>query len=111
VTLRESLIAFGAGIDEGKDSLSMAAQCGDEVVKAPGELSMICYVTCPDITKAVTPDLKCPGGATTKLLYIDLGNGRARLGGSCITQVYNQICDISPDVEDFVMFKKALETT
>jgi phosphoribosylformylglycinamidine synthase len=109
--LRESLITFGAGIDGGKDSLSMAAQCGDEVVKAPGELSMTCYVTCPDITKTVTPDLKCPGGATTKLLYIDLGNGKARLGGSCIAQVYNQIGDISPDVEDFVMFKKAFETT
>lgn len=109
--LRESLITFGAGIDGGKDSLSMAAQCGDEVVKAPGELSMTCYVTCPDITKTVTPDLKCPAGATTKLLYVDLGNGKARLGGSCIAQVYNQIGDVSPDVEDFVMFKKAFETT
>jgi len=72
---------------------------------------MTCHVTCPDITKTVTPDLKCPGGATTKLLCIDLGNGKGRMGGSCIAQVYNQIGDISPDVEDFVMFKKSFEAT
>lgn len=109
--LRDSLIAIGAGIDGGKDSLSMAAQCGDEVVKAPGELTMTNYVTCPDITKTVTPDLKCPNGSTTKILYIDLGNGKARLGGSSIAQVYNQIGDESPDIEDWAMFKSAFETT
>lgn len=109
--LREFLIALGAGIDGGKDSLSMAAQCGDEVVKAPGELTMTCYVTCPDVTKTVTPDLKCPGRSTTTLLYIDLGNGKARLGGSSTAQVYNQLGNESPDIEDFSMFKKAFETT
>ena len=109
--LRDSLITLGAGIDGGKDSLSMAAQCGDEVVKAPGELTLTCYVTCPDVTKTVTPDLKCPGGSTTTLLYIDLGNGKARLGGSSVAQVYKQLGDESPDIEDFTMFKKAFETT
>mmetsp|Transcript_1954 Transcript_1954/g.2633 ORF Transcript_1954/g.2633 Transcript_1954/m.2633 type:complete len:1318 (-) Transcript_1954:1092-5045(-) len=109
--LRDSLILLGAGIDGGKDSLSMAAQCGDEVVKAPGELTLTCYVTCPDVTKTVTPDLKCPGGSTTKVLYIDLGNGKARLGGSSIAQVYNQLGDESPDIEDFTILKKAFETT
>lgn len=109
--LRDSLITLGAGIDGGKDSLSMAAQCGDEVVKAPGELTLTCYVTCPDVTKTVTPDLKCPGGSTTTLLYIDLGNGKARLGGSSLAQVYKQLGDESPDIEDFTMIKKAFETT
>ena len=109
--LRDSLITLGAGIDGGKDSLSMAAQCGDEVVKAPGELTMTCYVTCPDITKTVTPDLKCPGGSTTTLLYVDIGNGKARLGGSSTAQVYNQLGDKSPDIEDFNLVKNAFETT
>ncbi len=109
--LRNSLIELGAGIDGGKDSLSMAAQCGDEVVKAPGELTMTNYVTCPDVTKTVTPDLKCPGGSKTKILYVDLGNGKARLGGSALAQVYNQIGNESPDIEDFAMFKKAFEVT
>lgn len=109
--LRDSLMVLGAGIDGGKDSLSMAAQCGDEVVKAPGELTMTCYVTCPDVTKTITPDLKCPGGSTTKLLYVDLGNGKARLGGSSAAQVYNQLGNESPDIEDFTILKKAFETT
>ena len=109
--LRDSLISLGAGIDGGKDSLSMAAQCGDELVKAPGELTLTCYVTCPDVTKTVTPDLKCPEGLTTKLLYIDLGNGKARLGGSSTAQVYKQVGNESPDIEDFSVLKSAFETT
>jgi phosphoribosylformylglycinamidine synthase len=108
--LRDALLVVGIGIDGGKDSLSMAARCGDEVVKAPGELTMTCYVTCPDITKTVTPDLKCPAEGS-KLLYIDLGNGKARLGGSALAQVYNQIGNESPDIDDLGMLKSAFMVT
>mmetsp|Transcript_9653 Transcript_9653/g.20386 ORF Transcript_9653/g.20386 Transcript_9653/m.20386 type:complete len:1333 (+) Transcript_9653:170-4168(+) len=105
--LRDSLLVLGAGIDGGKDSLSMAAQCGDEVVKAPGELTLTCYVTCPDVTQTVTPDLKCPAkcGGKTNLLFVDLGGGKARVGGSSLAQVYNQLGNESPDVEDFGKLK------
>lgn len=107
--LRDSLLALGCGIDGGKDSLSMAAQCGDEVVKAPGELTLTCYVTCPDVTQTVTPDLKCPAkcGGKTNLLFVDLGGRRARTGGSSLAQVYGQIGNESPDVEDFGVLKNA----
>jgi phosphoribosylformylglycinamidine synthase len=108
--LRDALLALGVGIDGGKDSLSMAARCGDEVVKAPGELTLTCYVTCPDITKTVTPDLKCPAGGS-KLLLIDLGGGKARLGGSALAQVYGQVGDESPDVETFDILKRAVIAT
>lgn len=108
--LRDSLLALGAGIDGGKDSLSMAARCGEEVVKAPGELTLTCYVTCPDITKTVNPDLKCPDGGS-KLLFIDLGNGKTRLGGSALAQVYNQMGNESPDIENFEVVKKAIVVT
>jgi phosphoribosylformylglycinamidine synthase len=108
--LRDSLLTLGVAIDGGKDSLSMAARCGDEVVKAPGELTMTCYVTCPDITKTITPDLKCPEGGS-KLLYIDLGSGKTRLGGSALAQVYNQIGNESPDIEDFKTVKNAFLVT
>ena len=106
--LRDSLLALGAGIDGGKDSLSMAAQCGNELVKAPGELTLTCYVTCPDVTKTVTPDLKCPTkcGGKTKLLFVDLGGGN-RMGGTALAQVYGQIGNESPDVEDFSVLKNA----
>ncbi|GAX10061.1 phosphoribosylformylglycinamidine synthase [Fistulifera solaris] len=105
--LKESLLALGVGIDGGKDSLSMAAKCGEEVVKAPGELTLTCYVTCPDITKTITPDLKCPAEGS-RLLFVDLGKGKARLGGSSLAHVYGQIGNESPDVEDFALLKRAI---
>ena len=108
--LRDCLLTLGVSIDGGKDSLSMAARCGEEVVKAPGELTMTCYVTCPDITKTVTPDLKCPEGGS-KLLLVDLSGGNARMGGSALAQVYNQIGDVSPDLEDFGLLKKSIIVT
>ncbi|CAB9502936.1 Probable phosphoribosylformylglycinamidine synthase, chloroplastic/mitochondrial [Seminavis robusta] len=108
--LRDALLELGVGIDGGKDSLSMAARCGEEVVKAPGELTLTCYATCPDITKTVTPDLKCPADGS-KLLFVDLGDGKACLGGSSFAQVVNQIGDASPDMGDFNMLKKAFEVT
>jgi phosphoribosylformylglycinamidine synthase len=108
--LRDALVSLGVGIDGGKDSLSMAARCGEEVVKAPGELTLTCYVTCPDITKTVTPDLKCPTPGS-KLFLIDLGCGNARLGGSALAQVYGQVGDKSPDVENFDLLKRAVEVT
>lgn len=110
VALRDSLLALGVGIDGGKDSLSMAARCGDEVIKAPGELTMTCYVTCPDITKTVTPDLKCPPSGST-LIYIDLSGGNTRLGGSSLAQVYNQIGNDTPDIADFSTLKSAMIVT
>ena len=64
----------------------MAASAGGETVMAPGNLVISAYVTCPDITKTVTPDLKLPGSG--KLIHVDLAQGgKRRLGGSCLGQV------------------------
>ena len=76
VAMRDVMIEFGMAVDGGKDSLSMATRVTNpdgthETVKSPGTLVISAYVTCPDITKTVTPDLKAPG--KSKLLYIDLG--------------------------------------
>ena len=60
-----------------------------QVVKAPGNLVISAYVTCPDITLTVTPDLKLPG--TGKLLWVDLGQGEHRLGGSAFAHAYSQV--------------------
>ncbi|GMH61806.1 hypothetical protein TrRE_jg10546, partial [Triparma retinervis] len=113
VALRDSLAELGVGIDGGKDSLSMAAKCGDEVVKAPGELSLTCYVTSPDIRLSVTPDLKCVDDSV--LIYVPCGGDekKARVGGSILAQCYNQVgnsADI-PDVESFKVLKSAVEVT
>jgi len=110
VALNSILLDLGIGIDGGKDSLSMAARApapigGEETVKAPGALVISAYVTCPDVTKTVTPDLALPDRG--RLLYVDLAGGRRRLGGSALAQVYGQIGDEPPDVDDPAVLKRA----
>jgi len=109
VALRDILISLGIAIDGGKDSLSMAAKVGAgetaETVKSPGTLVISAYAPCPDITKVVTPDIKQPG--KSRLLLVDLGSGRNRLGGSALAQVYGQVGDLSPDVDDPGLLKRA----
>jgi phosphoribosylformylglycinamidine synthase len=113
VALKDIMLELGIAVDGGKDSLSMAALAptdtgADETVKAPGSLVVSAYVTCPDITKTVTPDLRLPG--TGRLLFLDLGGGRQRLGGSALAQVYGQIGAVSPDVEDSELLARAFNT-
>ncbi|XP_071725169.1 probable phosphoribosylformylglycinamidine synthase, chloroplastic/mitochondrial [Rutidosis leptorrhynchoides] len=107
IALADAMIELGIAIDGGKDSLSMAAQVDGEVVKAPGNLVISVYATCPDITKTVTPDLKL--GDDGVLLHIDLAKGKRRLGGSAFAQVFDQIGDDCPDVDDVSYLKKAFE--
>ncbi|KAM1028690.1 hypothetical protein FF1_041246 [Malus domestica] len=47
--LSVAMIELGIAIDGGNDNLSMAAHVAGEVVKAPGNLVMSVYCTCPDI--------------------------------------------------------------
>ncbi|NWG01459.1 MAG: phosphoribosylformylglycinamidine synthase [Syntrophaceae bacterium] len=102
--MRDLMIRIGIAVDGGKDSLSMATRVGEEVVKSPRELVISAYATMPDITKVVTPDIKNPGHS--QLLFIDIGKGRARLGGSVLAQVYGQIGNNSPDVDDPDMLQR-----
>lgn len=109
--LRDICIALGIAIHGGKDSLSMAAktQAPDgtsQIVRAPGELVIACHAPMDDITRKVTPDLKQPGSA---LLFIDLGGGRDRLGSSALAQVYGQVGEECPDVEDVGLFARAFD--
>jgi phosphoribosylformylglycinamidine synthase len=76
-----------------------------EVVKAPGALVISAYAATPDITRTRTPDIKRPG--KTRLLFVPLGGGKARLGGSALAQVYNQVGDESPDIEDPHVLRQA----
>ncbi|KAA6424168.1 MAG: putative phosphoribosylformylglycinamidine chloroplastic mitochondrial-like [Trebouxia sp. A1-2] len=96
--LKEAMVELQVACDGGKDSLSMAASAGGETVMAPGNLVISAYVTCPDITKTLTPDLKLPGSG--KLIHVDLAQGQNRhLGGSCLGQVYSQLGNDTPDVD------------
>lgn len=103
--MREAMIDIGIAIDGGKDSLSMATKIGDEIVKSPRELVISAYSSMPDITKVITPDIKKPG--RSKIIFIDLAKGKARLGGSALAHVYGQIGNDSPDLEDPTLIKNA----
>jgi phosphoribosylformylglycinamidine synthase len=103
--MRDLMIQLGIAVDGGKDSLSMATRVGDEIVKSPRELVISAYATMPDITKVVTPDIKKPGHS--KLIFIDIAQRKARLGGSALAQVYGQVGNESPDVDDPEMLKRA----
>ncbi|KAJ9550402.1 hypothetical protein OSB04_014447 [Centaurea solstitialis] len=107
IALSEAMVELGIAIDGGKDSLSMAARAGGEVVKAPGNLVISAYATCSDITKTVTPDLKLKDEGI--LLHIDLAKGKRRLGGSALAQVFDQIGDECPDVDDVRYLKTVFE--
>ncbi|XP_014469379.1 PREDICTED: phosphoribosylformylglycinamidine synthase [Dinoponera quadriceps] len=103
---------LGIAIDGGKDSLSMAARIGQKIVKAPGTLVVSCYAPCPDIRCVVTPDLKAPvTGRQGCLLFVDLSRGKSRLSGTALSQVYNELGDDVPDVEDARALRNAFDTT
>ncbi|KAK9795604.1 hypothetical protein WJX73_007566 [Symbiochloris irregularis] len=106
--LKDAMLQLGLACDGGKDSVSMVASVADEAVKAPGNLVVSSYVTCPDITLTVTPDLKLPGRGV--LLHVDLAQGRRRLGGSALAQAYDQVGKESPDV-DIPLLGRAFEVT
>ncbi len=93
---------LGVCIPVGKDSCSMRTIWTDskgQEHKQVGPLSLIVssFATVTDARKDVTPDLK-PG--FSRLMLIDLGNGQQRLGASVLAQVYNQMGDVVPDMDD-----------
>jgi len=96
--MRDIMLALGIAIDGGKDSLSMAATIDGSLVKSPGQLVIMGYAPVPDIGLVCTPDIKRPGNSN--LGFIDLGNGKNRLGGSSLAQAFGQTGNTSPDVDD-----------
>ncbi len=105
--MRDLMIQLGLAVDGGKDSLSMAARVGDEIVKSPRELVISAYATMPDITRVVTPDIKKPG--QSQLIFMEIVKQKARLGGSALAQVYGQIGNESPDVDDPETLKRVFQ--
>ena len=99
--LNRVLITLGIAVDGGKDSLSMAVNYNDSTIKAPGSLVLSAYVTCPDISKKVTPDLK---QSNTFILFIDLSDEYCRMGGSIVME--NDIYYTPPKINDILKLKK-----
>ncbi|NIN34127.1 MAG: phosphoribosylformylglycinamidine synthase, partial [Gammaproteobacteria bacterium] len=102
---------LGLRIPVGKDSVSMTAWTAlkgkKHPIKSPGTVQMISFAPCPDITKVVTPDINMPGKSV--LIMLDLSSGKRRLGGSALAQVYEQIGDEAPDVDNHQLLRKGFE--
>lgn len=104
--------ALGIAIPVGKDSLSMKTvwREGKRDVQMVSPLSLIVSAFCPvsDVLRTLTPQLQMEQGDTV-LLLVDLGLGKNRLGGSALAQVYQQLGDICPDLDNVRQFKDFFE--
>ena len=100
--------ALGIAIPVGKDSLSMKTTWRDgeatKSVVAPVSLIVSAFAPVGDVRKTVTPQIRTDLGATS-LWLIDLGAGRNRLGASVLAQVYGEIGDTPPDLDDPAQLK------
>ncbi len=98
---------LGISIPVGKDSMSMKTvwqtesghDSGQEKKQVIAPLSLIvsAFARVEDARKTLTPQLRTDCGET-ELILIDLGEGRNRLGGSALAQVYKQTGDEAPDI-------------
>ncbi|MBI4194584.1 MAG: phosphoribosylformylglycinamidine synthase [Betaproteobacteria bacterium] len=93
---------LGISIPVGKDSLSMKTAWedngGKRDVTAPLSLIVSAFAPVEDARRTLTPELATDKGET-ELLLIDLGQGRCRLGGSALAQVYAQCGAEAPDMD------------
>ncbi|MCB6183152.1 phosphoribosylformylglycinamidine synthase [Leeia sp. TBRC 13508] len=99
--------ALGISIPVGKDSLSMKTVWNEngeaKAVTSPLSLIISAFAPATDVRKTLTPELKA--GEDSVLLLLDLGNGKARLGGSALAQVYKQVGNEAPDVDSTDLLK------
>lgn len=101
--------ALGLSIPVGKDSMSLRTvwQEGEQQksVTAPLSLIISAFARVEDVRDSLTPQLKLDRGPS-RLILIDLGMGRNRLGASCLAQAFGQLGDRCPDVEDPELLKQ-----
>ncbi len=99
---------LGITIPVGKDSMSMRTAWKegnqDKAVTAPLSLVISAFAPVVDVRQTLTPQLRTDKGATD-LILVDLGNGKNRLGGSILAQVYNQLGDVVADLDSGAQLK------
>ena len=94
---------IGVAIPVGKDSMSMRTRweddSGEHNVVAPVSLIVSAFAPVTDVTKHLTPRLRNTDEPSYLLLF-DLGEGRNRLGGSCLAQAYRRTGGRTADLDD-----------
>jgi phosphoribosylformylglycinamidine synthase len=112
-TVSETCIALDIAIPVGKDSMSMRTAWRDKSgnsfnVVSPVSLNVTSFAQVNDVRETLTPELKF-GEGDTELVWFDFANGKRRLGGSALAQVYRQLGDETPDLDDVAAFKRGLD--
>jgi len=104
---------LGISIPVGKDSMSMKTVWEEgglrKEVTAPLSLIISAFAPCTDVRQTLTPCVRTDAG-DTDLILIDLGQGKNRLGGSALSQVYKQIGNEAPDVVSAAQLKGFFDT-
>ena len=100
--------ALGICIPVGKDSMSMRTSWNNKknkTVKQISPLSLLVtgFSTVEDARKTLTPDFK---STNSKLILLDLSEGKNRLGASCLAQIYKQVGSEGPDLDNPDLFKR-----
>ena len=94
---------LGIAIPVGKDSLSMKTvwqQDGaQQEMAAPMSVIISAFAPVTDARKTLTPVLNTRV-EDSRLILIDLGAGKNRLGASCLAQVYKQLGSEPADIDD-----------
>jgi len=93
---------LGVCIPVGKDSMSMKTTWSEgkqnKIALAPMSLIVSAFSPVTDIRKILTPEIK--NNIETDLILIDLSRGKNRLGASSLAQVYSQLGNEVPDLDD-----------
>jgi phosphoribosylformylglycinamidine synthase len=99
---------LGIAIPVGKDSMSMRTawqeqseqgEAEDKSITSPLSLAITGFAPVTDAMKTLTPQINLEQDESD-LILIDLGGGRNRLGGSALAQVYGQVGNECPDLDD-----------
>ncbi|GHE20825.1 phosphoribosylformylglycinamidine synthase [Halomonas urumqiensis] len=101
--------ALGVAIPVGKDSMSMrtswqannadGTKTEDKSVTSPLSLVITGFAPVRDAMRTLTPEINLEQDESD-LILIDLGAGHNRLGGSALAQVYGQVGNACPDLDD-----------
>ncbi len=103
---------LGISIPVGKDSLSMKTTWQDngasKTVKSPVSLIVTAFAPVSDVNATLTPELQ-KTAETSRLLLIDMAQGKQRMAQSILAQVSGQVGSVDdvPDLDDAVVLKNA----
>jgi len=89
------------------ESVQQGDATEQKLVTSPLSLIVTAFAPCSDVRQTLTPQLLAD--LDTVVVLFDLGQNKNRMGGSALAQVYNQVGNIAPDVDDAQQLKKFFE--